>query len=299
MKHICRKLQMGVVAACVLVWASVAAAQNPSAAWKAVEQAMGRPGQEQPGGVMKYGMPRGDLHVTVSGVAVKPGLALGSWAAFDKPGEGAMVMGDLVLTPEEVEPVMRKLEEGGIEVTALHNHLLWESPRVMYMHIRGQGQAEKLAQAIHAALALTKTPGPQPKPAAAPKFELDQKQIEAALGRTGKVNGGILQVGVPRAEKITEQGMAVPPAMGVATAINFQATGNGRAAATGDFVLTAGEVNPVIRALRENGIAVTALHSHMLDEQPRLFFMHFWVNDNALKVARGLGAALEKTNSKK
>jgi hypothetical protein len=300
MRNISQMVRFGILPLCVLAWGVFAAAQSANPDWKAVEQAMGRPGQEQPGGVMKFSMPRKDMRVSVNGVAIKAGLALGSWAAFDKPGDGSMVMGDLVLTPEEVEPVMNKLEAGGIEVTALHNHLLWESPRVMYMHIRGHGDAPKMAGAIHAALSLTKTPGPEPKGAAtAAKFELDQKQIEAALGHAGKVNGGILQVSVPRAEKISGNGMPVPPSMGVATSINFQPTGGGRAATTGDFVLIASEVNPVIRALRENGIAMTALHSHMLDEQPRLFFMHFWANGDAVKVAQGLHAALEKINSAK
>lgn len=296
MKHFLRMRKLEVLA-CVFAWVTLAAAQNPAAEWKPVEQAMGRPGQEQPGGVMKFGMPRSDLHVMVNGVAVKPGLALGSWVAFDNPGRAATAMGDLVLTLEEVEPVMRKLQEGGIEITALHNHLLGESPRVMYMHLRGHGEAIKVARAVQAALALTKTPPSQAKPAQGQTFELDQKQIEAALGHAGKVNGGILQISVPRAEKITENGMAVPPAMGVATSINFQSTGNRTAAATGDFVLTASEVNPVMRTLREDGIAVTAVHSHMLGEQPRLFFLHFWANDTSARVARGLRAALDKTNS--
>src|SRR5512146_964098 len=142
-------LRIGMLAACVFGCMTLAVAQNPSPDWKNIEQAMGRPGQQQPGGVMKFGMPRSDLHVTVEGVEVKPGLALGSWAAFDKPGKDAMVMGDLVLSLSEVEPVMRKLEEGGIEITALHTHLLWDSPHVMYMHISGHGDAVKLAQAIH------------------------------------------------------------------------------------------------------------------------------------------------------
>jgi hypothetical protein len=127
----------------------------------------------------------------------------------------------------------------------------------------------------------------------------DQKRVEEALGRSGKVNGGILQFAVPRAETITDSGMSVPPSMGVATALNFQPTGNGKAAITGDFVLLGSEVNPVIKALRANGIAVTALHSHMLMENPRLFFMHFWANDDAVKLAKGLRAAVDATNSAK
>ena len=269
--------------------------------WKQVEDAMGRPGQPQPGDVIKFSMPRKDLHITLKGVDIKPPLALGSWAAFKRDGGTAMVMGDLVLTEDEVEPVMKKLQEGGIEETALHNHLMWESPRVMYMHISGHGDAAQMAKAIHQALMLSKTPAPDASPAtqAATDLGFDQKQLEQILGHTGKVNGGVLQIAVPRSETITDSKMTVPPSMGVATALNFQPTGNGKAAITGDFVLLGNEVNPVLRALRENGIEVTALHSHMLTEDPRLFFMHFWANDDALKLAKGLRAALDKTNSAK
>jgi hypothetical protein len=207
-------------------------------------------------------------------------------------------MGDLVLAEDEVGPVMMKLQQGGIEQTALHNHVLGESPRVMYMHIGGHGDAVKLAGAIHDALALTGTPFGAPSGAPpAQDIGLDTKQIDQRLGFAGKVNGGVYQFGIPRGEKITQDGMEVPPSMGTATAINFQPTGGGKAAITGDFVLLASEVNPVIRALRAGGIEVTALHSHMLNEEPRLFFMHFWANDDAAKLARGLRAALDATNS--
>src|SRR5438270_4480787 len=291
------------VAGCLgLLLASCAwcAAQNP-AEWKPVEEAMGRPGQMQPGDVIRFGMPRKDLHVTLDGVSIKAGLALGSWVAFMRGGQSAMAMGDLVLTEEELEPVMRKLQEGGIEITAIHNHLMGETPHVMYMHISGNGDAVKMAHAIHEAIALTKTPGPDAAGAAAAQEPLgiDQKAIEGALGRSGKVNGGILQFGIPRAETITDEGMTIPPTMGVGTAINFQPTGGGKAAITGDFVLLGKEVNPVMKALRDNGIEVTALHSHMLMEEPRLFFMHFWANDDAAKLGKGLRAAVDLTNSKK
>ncbi len=287
----------------LIVLSIVAAAQTPQGTppeWKPVQDAMGRPGAMQPGDVLKFSLPRNDLHVTVRGIEVKAGLALGSWVAFKRAGNETMVMGDLVLRDDEVELVMSKLEQGGVEVTALHNHLLWETPRVLYMHIGGHGDAAALARTIHDALALTKTPPSGPGSAAPPTaLPLDTKQLDQIMGRAGKMTGGIYQFSVPRAEKITENGMEVPTSMGVATAINFQPTGNGRAATTGDFVLLSSEVNPVIRALRDNGIAVTALHSHMLDEQPRLFFMHFWGSDDALKLARGLRAALDKINSQK
>ncbi len=267
--------------------------------WKDVDAAMGRTGQDQPDGTHKYAFPRKDMNVTVNGVQIKAGLALGSWVAFKATSQGnAMAMGDLVLAEDEVAPVMAELQSGGIEITALHNHLIGESPRVMYMHIHGMGNAANLGKAIHSAIAKTKTPdaGATTPP---PDLDIDTKQIDQILGHTGKNNGGIYQVGVPRAEHITEGGMAIPNSMGVATALNFQPTGGGNAAITGDFVLVSKEVNPVIKALRENGIAVTALHSHMLNEQPRLFFMHFWANDDALKLAKGLRAALDQTNSAK
>lgn len=283
--------------------ASNAAKAGASGDWKAVDDAMGRSGQDQPDGARKYGMPRKDLSVTVNGVQVKAGFALGSWAAFNHPGKNAMVMGDLVLTEDEVAPVMQKLQSGGIDITALHNHLLHETPRVMYMHIHGMGDAAALGKAIHDALAETKTPGADAAAAAGAPSEQDIginiAQIEQAIGHKGKVNNGILQVGVPRAEHVTDNGMAVPGSMGLATGINFQPTGDGKAAVTGDFVLIAKEVNPVIKTLASHGIMVTALHSHMLTEQPRLFFMHFWGNDDAVKLAQGLGAALKQTNSKK
>jgi hypothetical protein len=280
-----------------LLAASLAFAQaDDAAAWKSVEDALGRHGTALPGNVYKFGLPRADMHVTVQGVAIQPALALGSWLAFKRVSGGAIVMGDLVLLEDEVEPVMLKLQQAGIEQTALHNHVLNESPRVMYMHVSGHGDSVQLARSLHDALALTGTPAPAP-PAPLAKLDLDQAQLESILGRKGSVNGGVLQFSVPRAESISEHGTDIPPSMGTATAINFQPTGNGRVAITGDFVLLGSEVNPVIKTLRENGIDVTAIHSHMLEETPRLFFMHFWANHDAVALAKGLRAALDRTNS--
>ena len=278
-----------------LAMLSAAFGQSTSAdAWKPIEQAMGRAGTVQADGVLKFGLPRSDLRVSVGALEVKPALALGAWVAFMKSGEQALVMGDLVLTEEEVERVADQLQQGGVEIAALHNHLLSESPRVMYMHIHGHGDALKLAQAVRAALAETKTPAPAAAPAMA-KIEMDTAAMEQILGRPGRVNGGVFQVAVPRKETIAEMGVAIPSSMGLATAINLQPLAGGRAAATGDFVLLGAEVNPVIRALRANGIAITALHSHLLEEQPRLFFLHFWAVDDARKLARGLRTALDLT----
>jgi hypothetical protein len=267
--------------------------------WQAVDQAIGRSGQVQGDGAYKIGFPRGDLKVTAAGVEIKPALALGGWVAFSTPGSDSMIMGDLVLVEDEVSPVMSSLEAGGVQVTGIHNHVLHESPRIMYMHIGGHGDAVKLAAAVKTAVALTAIPAPKPPAAPASDIGIDTTGIEQALGHAGKINGGVFQVGVPRAESITEGGMKVPNSMGLATGINFQPTGGGKAAITGDMVLLGEEVNPVIQALRSNGIEVTALHSHMLDEHPRLFFMHFWANDDAVKLARGFRAALDKTNSQK
>ena len=273
-------------------------AQQSATDWKAVEQALGKAGSMQPGDVYKVSLPRSDLKVTVSGLELKPALALGSWIAFKKVGDMTMVMGDLVLTEDEVTPVLTKLQEGGVEQTALHNHVLHESPRVMYMHIHAMGDAVKIAQAIHDALALSKTPFAASAPSTGPTPELgiDTKQLDQALAQSGKWNGVVYQFSVPRAEKIMDNGREVPASMGLATAINFQPTGSGKAAITGDFVLIAIEINPVIKALRDNGIEVTALHSHMLTESPRLFFMHFWANDDAQRLAHGLRAALDRMN---
>ncbi|HSB08610.1 MAG TPA: DUF1259 domain-containing protein [Blastocatellia bacterium] len=263
---------------------------------KAIDQIIGRSG-ELKGDVYKIGLPRTDLKVTAAGEPIKPGLALGSWMAFKRTGANAMVMGDLVLLESEINPVLSKLGENGIEISAIHNHIFNEQPRVMYMHYTGHGSEEKLARAMKEALALSGTPM-GPPPAASPAAStFDWIKVQDALRIKGNERGGVLQVGIPRKEKIsTADGTEVPAFMGTATAINFQPTSKG-VAITGDFVMIASEVNPVIRELRKAGIQITALHSHMLDESPRLFFMHFWANDEQVKLARGLRAALEKTNS--
>jgi hypothetical protein len=277
-------------------------AAAPKSDWKDVEQALGRAGTLLPGDVYKVSFPRSDLTVTLDGVTIKPALALGSWAAFKEIGGGhVMAMGDLVLLESEVTPVMDALQKGGIEQSALHNHLIGEWPHVMYLHFDGHGDAATLARTLHDALALTKTPmGPAPvPPPTPPAIDLPTADLDRIIGRPGKIAGGTYQFSVPRAEKIIEHGAEVPPSMGMAIPLNFQPTGNGRAAITGDFVLLASEVNPVIRILRRGGIAVTALHSHMLEETPRLFFMHFWANDDATKLATTLRAALDAINVKK
>src|SRR5205807_3797127 len=233
---------------------------------------------------------------TLAAVASTPAFALGVRAALTTMQGGTMVIGDLVLLATEINPVMAKLIENGIEITAVHNHVLRGNPGTFYMHIGGQGDPVKLATAIRTGLAASKTPlTPPAAPASQPAIDLDTAQLDQIIGAKGQPNGGVYQFGVPRREPINEGGMQLAPVgpLGLATAIGFQPTGGGKAAITGDFVLTADEVNPVIKALRANGIEITALHSHMLEEQPRLFFMHFWANDDSIKLAKGLRAALD------
>jgi len=278
---------------------SLAAAAHAEVDWKQVEQVFGRPAAEQPGGVRRFSLPRSDLKVTLDGVAIRPALALGSWLAFQASagGDEAMVMGDLVLTEQELNPVMKVLAAGGIDVTAIHNHLLRAQPATMYMHVEGHGDPAKLAETFRAALEQSGTPLTSPSGGSGEQeVGLDTAALERILGHKGKASGGVYQFSIPRAEPIADGGMGVPPSMGTGIAINFQPAGEGKAATTGDFVLTAGEVNPVLRTLREHGIEVTALHNHMLEEEPRLFFMHFWGVDDPGKLAEGLKAALGHVN---
>jgi hypothetical protein len=262
--------------------------------WNQVEEALGRKGTSNPGGVMKFSFPRSDLQVVLNGVTLKPALALGSWVAFKRIADHVMVMGDLVLLESEVASVMGSLQLNGVEQTALHNHLLGESPRVMYMHISAIGNAGRIARAVRTALGFTGTPVGPPIAASAAPINLDTAGVASALGVRGKVNGGVYQVSVPRGEKIQEDKQEILPSMGVATAINFQPTGRGVAAITGDFVMLSGEVSKIIPILRAGQIDVTALHSHMVGEEPRLYFMHFWAYNDATKLATTLRRALDQ-----
>jgi hypothetical protein len=287
--------QIILAAAMLAGFMSVALAQTSD--WQGVETALGRKGAVQED-MLKVTFPRSDLKVTVGEVPVEPGLALTSWIGFKGTEKNAMMMGDLVLLEKEVPPVIVQLVAKGIEVTAIHNHILNESPSVKYLHFSGNGDPRKLADAMRAALSLTGTPIEMQPPATTRTTAVDWTKVEAIFGKTGQKKGNLLQLGFPRQETIKEHGIAVPPYMGMATAINIQAVGN-KAATTGDFVLLGDEVNPVVQALTSHNIAVTAIHSHMLYESPRLFFLHFWGYDEPEKLARGLKAALDKTNSRK
>ena len=280
----------------LLIIAEPGFAQVPAASWIAVDQALGRSGTTQSDGVRRYGFPRSDLQVQLDGVTIKPALALGGWLAFQPMGTSSVVMGDLVLTPEEVNPVMSELLKGGIHVTAVHNHLLRSAPQTIYMHVRGQGDPAALAATLRGALAQSHTPPAAAALAKPAALDLDTAALDRTIGRTGKANGGVYQFTIPRAETIVEDGMPEPATMGTGTAINFQPIGGGRVATTGDFVLLASEVDPVMRALRSGGVEVTALHSHMLGEQPAIYFMHFWGVGPTPQLANALRGALDKTN---
>jgi hypothetical protein len=280
----------------LMAWASAASTQEVD--WRKVDDAFGHKAAVVAGDVHRYAFPRTDLTVTLDGVTVKPALALGGWVAFKPMGGEVMAMGDLVLLETEINPVMARMIEGGLDITAVHNHLLRANPATFYMHVGGHGDPVKLATAIRTAIAESETPLTTPSGGAVapPVVDLDTAQLDQIIGVKGQASGGVYQFGVPRRDPVSMGDMTLLPAgpLGLATGIGFQPTGGGRAAITGDFVMTADEVEPVLKTLRGNGIEVTALHSHMIDELPRLFFMHFWANDDAIKLAKGLRVALDK-----
>jgi len=254
---------------------------------------LGRRGVTQDG-MLKFTFPRSDLSAKVGEVPLSPGLGLTSWIGFQPMGKQVIMMGDLVLLEQEVAPVSAKLVAEGVKLTALHNHLIFLKPAVMYLHIGGDGDPVKLAAAVRAALALTGTPMTPPPP---PEPNLDPAKwapVEAILG-SGERKGNLLLFGFKRKEKIVDRGMEVPPFMGVASPINLQMVG-GKVACTGHLVLIGNEVNPVAKALLDHEIDITAIHSHMLLESPRLFFLHFWAYGEPEKVAAGLKAALDQVN---
>ncbi len=289
---------------CSILLLSTSLLAQTSFDWTQVETALGRKGALQPGNVYKFGLPRTDLHVKVGDVELKTALALGGWLAFTGTGEECVVMGDLVVTENEVPGVIDAALKHQFAITAIHNHVLNESPRVLYMHVGGHFVAPahnicavNVAQGMKDVLAAAHVPASPVTPPPAEALGINQAAIEQALDAKGKVNGGVLQFAIPRTGDISMHGMLVPPAMGTATAINFQPVGGTRAAITGDFVMTGEEVSKVMKALHDGGIQPTALHSHMIDEEPRLFFMHFWAVDDAVKLASTLRSALDQMNA--
>lgn len=276
-----------VLAACC---AAGSAQELTFAEQKSLEQGLGRAGEKQTDGTLKFGFPRSDLHVTVRGTPIAAGLALGGWLAFFRAKGETMVMGDLVLTEDELPKVLAKLAGSPVEVTAVHNHLVGESPRVMYVHVAGRGDAKALGQALAEATRATAIPAPSAPGAATPGA--DQKKMEKCMGHAGQAKGPILAFSAPPPAPVTEEGIAIPDSAGVSTAVNLQFPSADRALGTGDFVLSADQVQPVAAALASGGIAITALHSHMLHESPRLFFMHFWADGSPESVCSTLHKAL-------
>ena len=264
-----------------------------------IEQALGLPGQFQ-GEVFKVALPRTDLSVSVDGLQLQPRFALGSWVAFKPRGDAAVAHGDLVLLEKEVAPVMERLQEHGVSFTALHNHLIREYPKVMYLHFWAEGAAEQIASRLREGLALTGTPFHRDAAAknTDPAESLPTQRIEELLARKGTMQDGVLSVSMPRAQPISMNHTELPPAMGMATAINIQAGQNGKIAATGDFVLLASEVNAVTSLLIRHGLHVTALHNHLVEGAPDLYFLHFWGHDTVEAVTRGLKAALDVAQGK-
>lgn len=280
------------VVSCAFLFSCLPLAQALCADWSGVESVFGRKGNQQ-GIVFSIAFPRADLTVKVDSITLEPAFALSSWVGFRSMGSSAMIMGDMCLREDEVEPAMKKLVAGGLDVTAVHNHVLHESPRIMFMHFGGRGDAVRLAELVKSALQVTGTPLGEP---VAPSDTAAWGNVESLMGFTGKRTGRVIHFGVPRLAAVTENSMDIPPALGVASSINFQKVGE-NAAVTGDLVLISSEVNPVVKSLTDNGIAVTALHSHMLFEVPRLYFLHFWGVGNPETLARALRGALEWTAS--
>jgi len=264
--------------------------------WQPVAKIIGKAGTLQ-NGVYKIGLPRTDLNVHIGATKVEPAAGLGSWMAFTFAETETICDGDLVLTPDEVNPVISALQAGGIEVSAIHNHLIGEEPQVMYVHFFGKGKRDELAQTLKKALEATKTPMGGIAAAIVLPDLPGQQVIETNLGKKGAQNGAVLQFGFPRQHPIAMHHENLAPSMGMATAINFQRSAKG-VAATGDFVLRENEVQGVVKALRAGGIWVTAMHNHLLDDEPRMVFVHFWADGPAEAVSKTLRAALDASGGK-
>jgi len=284
---------MRYVLALLIAGAGPLAAQQPGP-WGLVARALGK-SSAPPGETYRATFPRSDLHVRVGDVAIAPALALTSWAAFAGSSDTADVMGDLVLTEREVPIVVTGLLGAGFDVTAIHHHMLGESPRVFYLHYHGHGAAVSLAGRLHEVLSRTATPLAEPAVAPRPTpVTLDTAALFTALGAHGRLAGNVAQLSVPTSgSAVVLDGRPVPAALGVNTAINIQGVTARRAVTTGDFVLQAARVQPTVRALESAGIHVTAMHSHLIGETPPAYFVHFWGDGEPAALARGLRTAID------
>lgn len=282
------------VAALLLIatLASPGTARAQQASWDSVGRILGAP-DAFAAGYHRYNLPRRDLSVRIGDVTVAPALALGAWAGFSGTPDDATMMGDLVLTSSEVRPVLAELARDRIAVTAVHNHLVGEEPQLTYIHFHGQGNAAQLAQRLDRAIALT--PTPRPVHAAAPQpITIDTATVFTALGHSGKAQGAVAQLSfilVPG--QVMLDGRTVTPALGYGSPINLQMVDAARAVATGDFAVTGPRVGALLTALAQHGVTATSVHSHLIDESPRLYYIHFWADGPLPDVLRGLRAALD------
>lgn len=268
--------------------------------WDTVGEAIGKKGERKKGGVYKVTFPRTDLSVSTHDVTIKPALSFTSWAAFKQIQDGkALVLGDLVLTGDMYNEVISTLQEGEVEQTAIHKHLPDLSTPIWWTHIKGTGDPVEMAKTINNGLTKTETPMEAAGSGDAEGIDLNTDKLDKIIGSKGKIDNGVYKYSIGLTQSVTTEDVELPSAMGTAIALGFQPLGNGKAAINGDFVMTAKEVNPVIRALRENDIQVVSLHNHMLEEDPRLLFMHFWATGDATTLAKGLREGLDRATSAK
>lgn len=287
-----------------IVQSSLAVAENvqetateaPQSMYEKIEMLTGAKGKlDEKEGVFKVSFPRSDLKVESSGVKITPPMGLTVWAAFKIVGDHAMVMGDMVLLEDQVNPVMSAALENGLQVTALHNHFFWESPRIMFMHIGGSGDPERLTSAVGKVFAKIKETGngktERPRVTIDPaKTSLDPKKIETVLGQGGQLKGGVYKITIGRTTSMS--GHEMGSAMGVNTWAAF-AGSDDQAVVDGDFAMLESELQPVLKALRGAGINIVAIHNHMIEESPRIVFLHYWGIGSTTNLAEGLKAALD------
>ncbi|KOU41863.1 DUF1259 domain-containing protein [Streptomyces sp. WM6378] len=264
--------------------------------WQPVAEALGRTGALRENVVYGISLPRRDLKVTSRGVKIGASLALNGSADFARYCDGTMLMGDLVLTENELPKATEALQEAGIEQTALHKHLPDQKPPIWWTHFHAMGDAVTLARKLKAVLKVSGDPIAVPAPAVTKPIDLDTAEIDETLGRKGIAEGRTYKFFIGRAETVTSHGHVLPAPIGIDTVIKFQALGKKRAAVTGDIVMTAHEVQNVLRILRRGDFEIVELHNHMLDDQPRLFYVHYWKVGDGVELARGLRPALDATN---
>ena len=288
----CKPLLAAILFVAAIPMASAAASSTTSAAWDSVAAIL-RTKDAFASGYHRFNLPRRDITLRVGGVSVAPELAQGAWAGFSDDPDAAMLMGDLVLTGAELRPVLAELDRQGLSVTAIHNHLVGEEPRLVYVHFGGHGRAVDLAKRLDRVLALTATPRPVAAATDAP-LAIDTSLVFRGLGRSGRAHGSVAQVSlilVPGT--VTMDGMPVTPALGYASPINIQAINGSRAVATGDFAVPGDKAEAMLRALATHGITATALHTHMVGESPTIYFIHFWADAPLAQVVAGLRAAID------